>query len=343
MANGNAVVKKNEPGKLPVGQNINDARKLFLSFQSQIESILPKSIKPELLVATALNSIRKTPKLLECDQLSMLSGLMRCAEVGALPDTAAQECHLVPFYNSRKGHSEVVWIAGYRLLIRLAMESGVVSWVDAHVVRDGDEFEYQYGSNMFLKHKECADPGDPTFYYAVAYHTQPGVPPLFFVMTATQMQTFRNSLKNRDSEPWVKNFDQMALKTVVRYLIDKRIPKVSTKLARAIESDYEAEIGEQPAHEALEGMLNQEVKSRTDKLAEVMGAEPTVEPEVEPTTDLAAEIESLEKKVLKTDQAIAAARSEHFWMDIRHPEITEQDYITYREHLLSLRPAEEAK
>jgi hypothetical protein len=94
-----------------------------------------------------------------------------------------------------------------------------------------------YGLDERLNHVPGPDPDDApvTHVYAIA-RFKDGSPAQFEVMTKKQVDKIRKRSKSANNGPWVTDYDEMSLKTVVRRLC-KRLPLSDFDLARAIEAD----------------------------------------------------------------------------------------------------------
>lgn len=257
----------------PVG-NANDCRNLFELFEREISQVLPTHIKIEALAAAVVNSARKNPKLLRCTKGSVLSGLMQCGATGLLPDTPAQECHLVPFENKKKGIVECVWMAGYRGLLKLTRQSGIVGNAGMEVVYEGDEFDYEKGATPVLVHKpklvvEARKDADIRFFYAIAWWLNPDIRPgfEFEVMSLAQVEAIKNASRGKDQDPWRIHFAEQGRKTVFRRLA-KKLP-LSPELMMAVHLDNMAAVGEtQPIHDTVAEIVEPPEKPPTKKLAD---------------------------------------------------------------------------
>jgi recombination protein RecT len=170
------------------------------------------------------------------------------------------QCYIIPYCNNRKvGPNEwvKVWEAqfqlGYRGTIALAQRSGAVARIHADVVREKDLFRYSKGLNPTLEHEESLeeDRGEITHVYAVANFTNGGyafeVWPYAKVVAHAKKfsQAYYKSeykggkktgaqIENPNS-PWIKDFESMAKKTLIK-AIWKYLP-VSTEIMLAGASD----------------------------------------------------------------------------------------------------------
>lgn len=203
----------------PAGQP--SVAQLIESLKPQIARALPKHMDADRMARIALTLLRQTPKLAECSPQSFLGALMTASQLGLEPGPLG-ESYLVPFRNNKTGNMEVQFIPGYRGLVKLAWNSGQLRNIDAHVVHEGDEFDYEYGLNPFLRHKPArgngtAGTGAPTEVYAVATLLNGGSG--FVVMSIQQVEAIRKRSKSATNGPWVTDWEAMAKKTAIKQLI----------------------------------------------------------------------------------------------------------------------------
>ena len=189
------------------------------SMMPAMQAVLPKHVTAERMSRIAINVIRTNPQLLECDTNSLMGGVMEAAKLGLEPGMMGQ-CYLLPFRNKKNGNRlEAQFIVGYKGLIDLVRRSGHVSTIEARVVYENDEFDYEYGLENKLYHKPTLDePGAAIAYYAVCKMKDGGSS--FLVMGHKQMEKYRDKYaKSKNFGPWVSEFESMAKKTVLRQLI----------------------------------------------------------------------------------------------------------------------------
>ena len=214
------------------------------SFQAQMALALPKNLTAERLTRIVMTEVRKTPALLNCNQESFFGAVLQCAQLGLEPGSALGHCYLLPFGNgkARDGRPNCQLIIGYRGMIDLARRSGQIVSINAYVVHEADDFEYELGLHPDIHHKPSplADRGPVTFVYAVAQLKGGGVQ--FEVMSRAEVEAVRAQSKAGKSGPWVTHWDEMARKSVVRKLF-KYLP-VSIEAVRAVEIDEKSDRGE---------------------------------------------------------------------------------------------------
>lgn len=246
--------------------------KALTARKDQIKDALPRTMTPERMVRVTMTSLRKTPKLLECNISSLYGAIIQCAQLGLEPGITA---HLVPF----KG--EVQFIPDYRGLIDLARRSKDVGALDAQVVRDGDKFAFQMGTDRFIHHvPQGADMGDESITHAYAICWTPsGELYTFDVMFREEIDKIR-ARSRATTGPWQTDFAAMAKKTVIRRLC-KLLP-VSVELQAAIQHDELNEAGVSQQNAAVFDSLGvdippEEFQTRSER-AKARAAEATDQP-----------------------------------------------------------------
>jgi len=198
----------------------NDAAKI------QLQQVAAAHMKPERMMRLMANAIRTTPKLGECDPMSLLGGLMTCAGLGLEPNTIMGHAYLIPFKNNRKKITEVQLVVGYKGLIDLARRSGHITSISANIHYSDDEvWEYEEGTEARLRHIPGAQEGDKRHAYAIAKFRDGGhayvVLPWAKVMKIRDgSQGWQTAVKfgATDRNPWKSHEDEMAKKTAIRAL-----------------------------------------------------------------------------------------------------------------------------
>ena len=231
----------------PTEQKINTVRATLMApaMMEQLRMALPKHVTPERLARIVLTELRRVPKLAECTHESLFGAIMTCAQLGLEPGVLGQ-AWIVPFWNSREQCNEATLIVGYRGMVGLAWRSAQIKSVQAHVVYDGDAFEWAFGLDPKLFHKpahETLDPKEITHAYAVVHTTAGGV--LFDVMTRDEVELIRQRSRAKDSGPWTTDYAEMAKKTVLRRLL--KLAPASVEMQRALHLDEQADRGEPQA------------------------------------------------------------------------------------------------
>lgn len=216
-------------------EKVKTVRDLLQQSKSQIAMALPRHITPDRMIRVALTSVQRTPKLLDCDPISLLGAIVQTSQLGLEPDGITGQAYLIPY------GKKVQLIPGYRGLLDLARRSGRIQSVYARVVHEKDEFAYSYGLDETLKHTPTTDakPGQVTHVYAVAHLVGGGVQ--YEVMNKAEVDLIRSRSRAAKEGPWVTDYEEMAKKTVLRRLC--KVLPVSVELHAATNLDVLAERG----------------------------------------------------------------------------------------------------
>lgn len=288
-------------------QQFSSLKHLLANNMKSIMAALPSHMKPERLARIVMTTVQKNPKLLECTQESFLGCVLSCAALGLEPDGLMGQAYLIPFKDYRNKRTICTLIPGYKGLIKLARQSGEVSTIDAHEVRIGDQFDYRYGSDPFLRHQpaECPivdvhikkgeansptvkapdpdwRPGEITHFYAIT-KLRDGTTQ-FVVMPRWEVDEIRDGSQNYQSAkkfnsdtPWETDYPEMGKKTAIRRL-SKMIPASVEKdhlLQKAVAIDERADRG---LAQNLDEVHMLDIELPTTPMGE-QSSEPTPEPE----------------------------------------------------------------
>ncbi len=228
---------------------------LLESAKPQLAEVLPKHLTADRLCKVVLSCVARTPALLECTQMSILTSVMQAAELGLEIGGLLGEAYLVPFNTKVKSpdgrehwEKRAQCIPGYKGLVKLARQSGEVLRIEAHVVFDDEVFDVEFGLHSDLKHKPNLrgrkQGAKVIAAYAIA-HFRDGSEQ-FDVMTLDELESIRKRAKEKNkgaSSPWDSDTSEMYKKTVLRRAA-KLWPLSAEKYRRAAELD--AELDETP-------------------------------------------------------------------------------------------------
>lgn len=218
------------------GGDAGSALSIFDMIGRQEEAVaraLPASMDAGRFVRMVLTEVRRTPKLAQCDPATLLGAMMLSAQTGLEPGGPLGQAFLIPRWSSRNKCHEAQFQIGYRGLVQLAARSGVT--LQAHTVRDGDLFDWQYGTDEYVKHKPGLDSSAPSVaWYAIARFVD-GRPPLFTVIDRNVAEQAKSAGSAGDRGPWSTHYDAMAEKTAAIRLA--RWLPLSTDVSYAVAAD----------------------------------------------------------------------------------------------------------
>lgn len=231
---------------------------------SRFAQAVPKHLSPERFIRTMAMAAYKTPLLREAPMTELVGAMLSLASLGLEANTPLGHAYLIPFekkkWDAKKKESvsegyTVQVVLGYKGVIELMMRSGMFVSVHGDVVYEGDEFSYEYGSNMHLRHvpKGSRENRKPLHAYAFvklkdgyAFEVWPYEDVL---KIRDGSQAYKAAVSTRDKwgvkakgwseAPWVKFERAMAIKTMIKQ-VGKYVP-VSIELANAIMLDDASE------------------------------------------------------------------------------------------------------
>ena len=235
MAKNTAVVRK---------QNFQTIKEMLGNLTGAISNALPKHLTAERQIRIVTTGLQRNPALLDCTVNSIVSCVIQASQLGLEPDGVTGQAFLVPFNNTKTGQKECQLIPGYKGYLSLAYNSGQVDSVNAKVVHDGDKFQYNYGLNPDLIHipKFYPEKREVSFVYCVIKMKSGGH--VFDVMSTEEIDEHKRRYSHGSKlkgSVWEKEWESMALKTVIRRTL-KLVPQ-SPDLRLAIALDERAEVG----------------------------------------------------------------------------------------------------
>ena len=187
--------------------------------QGEIKKALPSVLTPERFTRMVLSAVSSNKDLAACETKSFLAAMMQAAQLGLEPNTPLGQAYIIPYRDH--GTLKAQFQLGYKGMIDLAYRSEQVSVIDAQVVYENDEFEYELGLEPKLKHKPVfSNRGKPILYYAM-FRTKDGGYG-FQVMSYEDCMAHAKKYSkafNGGFSPWTSNFDEMAKKTVLKKVL----------------------------------------------------------------------------------------------------------------------------
>ena len=218
------------------------------AYRGEIARALPRHLNADTMTRIALTCFRMNPRLAECQPASVFACVIQASQLGLRPGLMG-ECYLIPFRQRDEGYVCTLQL-GYQGLLELVRRSGLVESISAHLVREADVFDVQWGTDPGIVHKPFldGDAGAVRLVYAVA--SLKGGGKHAELMTLQDIERIRNRSQNvinakryGKETPWDTDWDEMARKTVLRRIC-KYLPK-SPDLATALTLDDAAYRGRQ--------------------------------------------------------------------------------------------------
>ncbi|MEI7474712.1 MAG: recombinase RecT [bacterium] len=242
-------------------QKAKPIQALIQNSLAELGKAVPTHMNAERMVRIALTTLRLNPKLMDCTPESFLGALFQSAQLGLEPNIEGQ-AYIIPYENSKKLNGKWVKVTeaqfqiGYKGYVELFYRHEKALSLDMQAIRKNDIFEYEYGTNAYIKHvPKFTDRGEVIAYYVVAKLKDGGT--LFKVMSKEECiahgqnhskcyvtKTWNEETKRMEKvkepyftehSPWAKDPDAMCLKTVLIQTM-KLLPK-SVEIQHALKMD----------------------------------------------------------------------------------------------------------
>lgn len=284
------TLAKTEPKQTPADLAVLEIMETLRRREARLELLLP----PKADVARFKESVRfalaQQPALVKCTPQSLVLAVMRGARTGLPVDGGGGLAWIVPY------GSEATYVPGYKGMVVLAKAMGLVKDMQPIAVYKRDTFAYNPADDQPVRHEvyfpESDKPEDDRGPLRAVYCkiTLPDGSKRFDVMSLKDIHAIRDKARAKsDRSPWQTDFDQMALKSVVRRAFKTLgVPPGDTykALRLAIAADVAAETGEvdselKDAEEKVRPTANEALKDalrRTDPPAPVLNERPEPEP-----------------------------------------------------------------
>lgn len=265
----NEQIMERAPQKLSFSQYVNGK-----TGQSLVANAIKDTGKRNAFITAIVSAVSTNPGLQECTAPSIISAALQGVSMGLAPSPQLGQFYMVPFKDRKTGTTVATFVPGYKGYIQLAYRSGQYADLDARPVVEGEYrgrdrytgrpvfewieddaereirpvvgymayFELINGARKVLywskeKMIQHADRYSPAFSRDAT--TGGKYPKVSFA--DYEAGNYPKNDEWKYSSFWYKDFDSMALKTMLRQLISKWGP-VSIEMEKAVVSDEQNEI-----------------------------------------------------------------------------------------------------
>jgi len=182
----------------------------------ELQRALPAHIEADHFIEVAITAYLDTPKLQECEPMSVYRALRRAARFGLRPD--GEEGAVIPYRDKDSGDLLAEFQPMFKGVVRSLLRTGAVKKVEARVVKTGDQFEYHFGLSPDLRHVPASSDRQGEISHAYAIATFPDADKQFEVMDRDQLDRVRRAAKASNSPAWTQWHEEMCRKAVVKRL-----------------------------------------------------------------------------------------------------------------------------
>lgn len=218
-------------------------------------------------ITSVVAASQQVPALQECDPMSVFTSAMQGQALKLSPSPVLGHFYMVPFNNRSKGVKEAQFVLGYKGYIQLAIRSGNYKKINVLTLKDGELISFDPLTEEIkvdlIQDEETREETPTSGYYAMfeymngfrkAIYWNIGkmqihadkYSPAFSIKNYKELKETGKVIQNgkdvtwKMSSFWYKDFDGMALKTMLRQLISKW-GIMSIDMQTAFEKDVEAE------------------------------------------------------------------------------------------------------
>lgn len=211
---------------------------------SEIVQTTKKHIVDKIWAGFMLTGL-KNKDVFKCDRLSIIDSLLKCSQFELIPNGTGQ-CCLLPYKNGDV--SNLQFQPEYKGIIEIAYRTGIVKSINSSTVYENDAFDFDEGSNPFVKHKKTLGERGQLIGVYVVINLQDSQ--IIQVMAKKEIDSVMNKTKQvitakkynngKDEKSiWFNYYDEQAKKTVIKRAL-KLAPK-SEQLNQLIQLDNSLE------------------------------------------------------------------------------------------------------
>lgn len=251
-------------------------------------------------VSSIVSAVQTTPELQECTNNSILNAALLGEALGLSPSPQLGQFYMVPFKNNKKNCKEAQFQLGYKGYIQLAIRSGYYKKLNVLPIKEGELIRYDPLNEELevdlIEDDILREEAETIGYYAMFEYENGFRKTLYWSKKKMQAHADKYSsayslkiagdiaqgkIPEKDmwkySSFWYKDFDAMAMKTMLRQLISKW-GIMSIDMQNAFDKDM-AVIHEDGTAEYVDNSENSTEDVVADQeLNEVESAVPDAEP-----------------------------------------------------------------
>ena len=214
-------------------------------------------------ISSIVSAVQSTPALQECTSPSIVNAALLGEALNLSPSPQLGQFYMVPFDNKKKGCKEAQFQLGYKGYIQLAIRSGYYKKLNVLAIKEGELVRYDpldEEVEVNLIDDDILREEDPTMGYFAMFEYENGFRKTLYwskkkMLAHAEKYSFafyknggakslelleQGKIPEKDmwkySSFWFKDFDGMALKTMLRQLISKW-GIMSIDLQNAIDKD----------------------------------------------------------------------------------------------------------
>lgn len=213
-------------------------------YKKMIANTIKDPKRANRFVASITSAVATTPALQECTPQTILSAALLGESLELSPSPQLGQFYMVPFKNRKAGTTESQFVLGYRGILQLAIRSGNYKRLNALAIKEGELVSYDplnEEAEFNIITDDRVREATPTMGYYAMFEYLNGFRKIMYwskekmmahadrysaaFSAAAYEQIQAGKVPEKDmwkySSFWYKDFDGMALKTMLRQLISK--------------------------------------------------------------------------------------------------------------------------
>ena len=213
------------------------------AYKNLINNTLGDPKRASGFVTAITSAVATNPQLTDCDPSTILSAGLLGETLQLSPSPQLGQYYLVPFNDRKIGRKVAQFQLGYKGYIQLAIRSGQYKKLNAMAIKEGELIRFDPLNEEIevqLIEDEAAREAAPTIgYYAMFEYLNGFRKVIYWSKEKMQNHALEYSQGYRAHKGytfWEKDFDSMAIKTMLRQLISKW-GIMSVEFQKAYEAD----------------------------------------------------------------------------------------------------------
>lgn len=208
----------------------------------KVNQILGDSQRGARFISSIVSAVTTNPMLKECDNGSILSGALLGESLNLSPSPTLGHFYLVPFNDKTKGKVAVFQL-GWKGYYQLALRSGYYKKINVLPIKKGELINWNPLEEEIkvelIQDETLREKTETIGYYAMYEYLNGFRKAMYWSKEKMERhaETYsKGYVAKKGYTFWEKDFDSMAMKTMLRQLISK-YGIMSTELQNAYESD----------------------------------------------------------------------------------------------------------
>ena len=206
----------NQQVKVQAARNV--LNKYLTQFKDQIAAALPKHLTVDRMTRLALTAFNQNQKLANCTPESIFASIIVSSQLG-LEVGILGHGYLVPYKET------CTFIPGWQGYVELVNRAGQAT-VRTGCVYEGDIFDFELGTNSYIKHKPMGedDPSKILFTYAIG-QLKSGGDPTIEVWPARKIWKHRDKYNKVGQDHYSFKHPEMYARKIPLLQVIKYLPK----------------------------------------------------------------------------------------------------------------------